>query len=503
MNINFWQRFRKIETILLGVLLYCIVLVYTYHYLQIANKCGFLSADEIFYYIEAKAVSVHNIYQTPLSLDGNTSLIGDFGFHGIAYAIKDGWLSKVFFHAQDPPLVFINFLTCLATLALILLFKPFSFNTRLKIALVVATHYILYSFTLSSMQETIQFFFAVLALRTLYLLYQSPSPLSAGREGSGGLGRVTYLIIIIIAITFRFSWFMWGLGLLPLATNFKTFVKWLLITICLTAFGILLVRYIHAAYPYSDAALNRLLNTENLSPIDSIAIVWQNFMQNIRWFLIPNGEKLITTCMRYLFLSLLLINSWFAVKKRNRFTIACTLIALAYFVSCCAFNSVVGTGENDERGLAILNPLLAFSLIGNCNSIIFYPIIVIQLLLFPNVVAKKNSYYMSVIPFITSPTERISRAASYSKISDLITDEENVVILLPKQFVLNGNPNYIFDFPLITGKGYPIHYRIFIDGNDLRKTHPAKYLLSDQERNDSNYKLIYGDRYIHLYRILN
>src|SRR3989337_2655247 len=113
-NSSNWAKFKKSETILLGILLYFIVLVYAYQYLKIAGKYGVFSPDEFFYYIEAKGIAAYNIYQTPLSLDGNTSFIGDFGSHGISYAIKDGWLSKLFFNAQDPPMVWINFLTCMS-----------------------------------------------------------------------------------------------------------------------------------------------------------------------------------------------------------------------------------------------------------------------------------------------------------------------------------------------------------------------------------------------------
>lgn len=222
MNVNFLQQFRKTETIMLGILLYGIVLIYAYQYSLIADKYEPWTTDEWFYYIEAKAISAHNLYTPPASFDGNTSYIGDFGFHGISYAIKDGWLAKLFFQAEDPPMVWINFLTCMSMLALILLYKPFSLNTRLKIALVVATHYVLYQFTLSYMQETIQFLFAILALRILNLLYNGP-------HESTSKYLYYYLILLIIAITFRASWFIWGLGLLPLAKNYKDFTKWMLL----------------------------------------------------------------------------------------------------------------------------------------------------------------------------------------------------------------------------------------------------------------------------------
>lgn len=492
MDTSKWPKFRKVETILLGLVLYSILLVYTYQYLHIENKYLISSPDEIFYYIEAKAISAHNIYQTPLSLDGNTSFIGDFGSHGISYAIIDGWLAKLFFHAQDPPMIWINFLTCLSMLALILLFKPFSLNTRLKIALVVATHYVLYTYTISYIQETIQFLFAVLALGVLYRLYEQKNPATSNY-------LYYYLIVIIIAITFRYSWFIWGLGLLPLASHFKKLTKWILVLIGLMAFAIFIGRYIYAPYPYEEIVAYRIIRTENLSIFDSLIIVWQKFMQNLQLFLTPNA-RFATTCMRYLLLVLLITNTWFAVMKRNRFTIACTLIGWGYLFSCLAFYFLVA--KADERVLAILNPLLAFSLIGACNSFIFYPVIAIQLLLFPGVVETRNQSYLSFVSAKAALDEKFSREASYSKIKDLINDDHSVVVSLPIKLTWHRRPNYLVDFPLVTKKGHPIHYTMLVDGNDLRKIHHPQYKIASHPIDDARYQLIYSDNWMHFYRIL-
>ncbi len=551
MNTAFWQRLSKTENIILGIVLYGIVMVYTYQYSKIANKYVLIDEDEIFYYMEAKAISAHNIYQSPISYHGNNSIIGAFGPHGFSYAVKNGWLAKIFFHAQDPPLLLINFLTFLITLTLILIFKPFSINTRLKIALIVATHNVLYSYTLSYMQETIQFLFAVLAVSALYLLYQTPKPklnspegrnyqllnhvtgfihqlitnlkMNAGRfysyfkrtvnlqvrrssppHGAGSERLLaSFLIVIIIAITFRYSWFIWGLGLLPLASNLKNFTKWLLIVIGLMAFGLFIGHYLCAPYPKADLAGYNLVTGESFLILNSLTIIWQKFTQNLQVFLTPD-KSLILTCMRYLLLVLLIINSVFAIVKRNRFTIACTLIGWSYFIACLALYYIFG--QTDQRILALLNPLLAFSLIGSSNSFIFYPIIAIQLMLFPKVIEERNDSYNRSITAIDPPDIRISREASYSKIKDLITDDDHdndAVIVLPMRFVYFAR-NYIVNFPLVTKEGNNIHYYSkMVSGNDRRNTHHPNYIFADKEIENSSNQLIYSDRWMYLYRILN
>lgn len=301
------EKFNKAETIVLSIMLYGVILVYLYQYSKIADKYHPFTTDEFFYYIEARAVADENIYQTPASLDGNTSYIGDFGFHGISYAVKDGWLAKLFFHTEDPPLLLINLLTSMGLIALILLFKRFSLNTRLKIALVVASHYVLYSYTLSYMQETIHYFIAVLALEALYLVYLTPINTLSKH-------LYYYLTLLILAITFRYGWFMWGLGLLPFSNNVKSFVKWLSLTVVLLAFGVFCSRYILAPYPYNEIVADQIMRSEEFSILNSIKIVWDRFTHNAQLFFSP-AESLITTCMRYLMVILLLVSAWYAIKK--------------------------------------------------------------------------------------------------------------------------------------------------------------------------------------------
>ncbi len=539
MNTSNWAKFRRIETIILSILLYSILLLYVYQFSKIANKPRSMEQDEIFYYMEAKAISAHNIYNTPISYDGFTSTIGNFGAHGICYPIKDGWLAKIFFQSQDPPMVWNNFLITMITMSLILLFKAFSLNTRLKIALTVATNNILYTSTLSYMQEPIHFLLALLALRLLYLLYHPSAPTMASQKqvsnsrlnqllwiirrsipnGNCRVGSFTssyhpirgsherhlalYLILIILAITFRYSWFIWGLGILPLATNFKNFKKWTLIFIGLLTFGILINNFFVAPWPYvyEGGDASTFISGEKSTILDSLITIWQKFTQHLKLFFTPDQIP-ANTFMRYLFLAMLIINTWFAIVKRSRFTIACTLIAWAYLFACLAFYLLVAA--NDLRILSSINLLLTFSLIGTCNSYIFYPIIAVQLLLFPAVIERRNNELIS-LTCVDSPEVQNSRKSSFSKIKELVTDidaDNDVVIVLPIQFVYFMS-YYFVNFPLINDKDIPIHYSVIIAGQGFSKTHPPNYVFASQLIDDSNYKLIYSDKWMILYQILN
>jgi hypothetical protein len=229
-----------------------------------------------------------------------------------------------------------------------------------------------------------------------------------------------------------------------------------------------------------------------------VNIIYQKFSHNLQLFLTP-AEIFSTTCMRYLLLALLVINSWYAIVKRNKFTIACSLIGWTYLIACLAFYAVYW--GYDERALAVLNPLLAFSLIGNFNSLVFYPIIAIQLWLFPGIVETTKTRNMESISVNSPSADRISQEASYSKLKDLITDDHSVVVAIDVAFILHGTTNYFVDFPLVNSKGYPIHYRIYLEGIDLRGTHPAQYILVTN--NDTNNdKLHYSDRWMKLYKLI-
>lgn len=485
-----WDKLKKWDTLLLSVLLCGIVFIYILEFSKIANKNGVFGPDEFFYYLEAKAVSAHNIYQTPLSLDGNTSIIGDFGSHGICYALKDGWLSKLLFQSDDPPGIFINLLTFLITLLLILLFKPLEFNTRVKIALIVCTYHIVYYYTLSYMQETIQFLFAVLALRTLYMVYNSPNPKT-------NKYIYYYLIIILIAIAFRYGWFIWSLGLLPLAVNIKDFMKWMGIIMGVMLFALFIGKYIYAPYPYEEIVAYKIIGDDSISIIDSLMIVLKKFLNNLNLFITPD-KSIVTTAMRYLLLVLLLLSTWFSIEKRNKFTIACTIISWGYLLACLALYFL--DQKADERVLAVLNPLLAFSLVGAGKSYIFYPIIIVQLFVFPTTLKERNENLDYALWAINTPEEKISRIESYIKIRSLVAQDKEVVINVSISFAMYAK-NFFIDFPLTTASGYPIHYYLYVNGSNIRGKYIPQYSVSGTQTFNPNEELIYSDKWMYLYKI--
>lgn len=495
MKTSIAKLWRTNETLVLSIFVYGVLLTYIYQYSQIANKNSIFGTDEFFYYMEAKAIAVYNIYQTPFSLDGNTSIIGDFGSHGISYAIKDGWLSKLFFHSNDPPLVFINFITCLSTFLLILMFKPIGMKARLKIALALLLHNVLYSYTLSYMQETIQFLFAIIALRLLYLIYL---PSNKGNNKY----IYYYLLVVAIAVTFRYSWFVWGLGVLPIAMdNSNKFTKWIVVMIYLTGLAMFIGKYIYAPYPYGKIVAYRILNTDHMSLTDILIAMWQKFTENIKLFIFPQSG-FISVCMRLCLIPMLFLNTWLAISKRNKFVIACTTIAWTYLLMYLIFYFL--TAGADERPFGILFPLLVFPLIGICDSAIFYPVITIQLFLFPSIVTQVNQYTSNAIANNASQNERAEKIASYSNIKDLILDNKNTSVDLSFRFAITSK-NCFTDFPLKNSRGYPIHYRAFVNGpdSDIRKNHIAEYLFTDIAINDTtNYKLLYNDRWMYFYKIV-
>jgi hypothetical protein len=226
-------------------------------------------------------------------------------------------------------------------------------------------------------------------------------------------------------------------------------------------------------------------------------LIGQKFVHNLQLFITPT-ERPGTTYMRYLLLVLLITNTYYAIAKRNKFTVVCTFISWGYFFANLAFYYVYW--GYDERALAVLNPLLAFSLINNCNSFIFYPIIAVQLWVFPLIVDVTKERIESSIAINAPTPERISREATYSKIKDLIQDNHNVVIASDMGFILHASPNYFVNFPLVTNKGYPIHYKFFREGKDLRGTHPANYIFVTPNTPLKDKELIYGDRWMFLYR---
>lgn len=486
---NHWVHYK---TIVLSLLLYIVALTYIYQAFNIENKYSIFSPDEIFYYHEAKAISAHNIYQTPLSLDGNTSFIGNFGSHGISYAVLDGLMSKLLLQPDSPPIMWINLLLALATLFLVLLYKEISYTTRLSISLIIASHYVFFTFTLSAMQETVHFLLAVIALRILYKIYRQANTISNKLI-------FHYIAIVLIAITFRYSWFLWGIGLLPLFWNKKTIIKWIFIMAGLLLFSLFIGRYIYAPYPYEEITVYRILRTENISLLEACKLIIQQFFDNITTYLTPTGVRTSTVCMRYLLLILLITNSVFAYIKRDKFIIACILIGWSYFVICMALYFL--TWQADERILALLTPLTAFSFINVLNSTIHYPVIIFQLLLLPTIINDREESYINPVSNEIIEMERQKKEAAFIKMKNLITDESDVVISLPIKLTWHYRPNYIVNMPFVTNKGYAIHYRLHVNGSDLRKTHKANYLIEFTSVLSQEKQLLYNDDLFYFYKL--
>lgn len=180
--------------------------------------------------------------------------------------------------------------------------------------------------------------------------------------------------------------------------------------------------------------------------------------------------------------------------------IACSLIAWTYFFAALAFYHVYWA--YDERALGVLTPILAFSLIGIHNSWIFYLAITVQLFLLPATIKETNERNQIAQADNEITEERLTRLATYAKIKDLITEEEDVVVAISLKFVVHGSPDYFTHFPITNSKGYKIHYRMFLEGADLRGTHIPKYVMTTRPSPPSEpHDLVYTDSYMCLYRI--
>jgi hypothetical protein len=135
---------------------------------------------------------------------------------------------------------------------------------------------------------------------------------------------------------------------------------------------------------------------------------------------------------------------------------------------------------------------------------LFYLVLAVQLFLFPAVVKETSDRNLSAINTNLASDERTSRKTSYSKIKDLILDEDRTVISIGVGFVIHGSPDYFLDLPLVNSKGYPLHYRMYLKGSDLRQNQKIKYVLNvDDTRPNVPNELIYADKWMHLYKITN
>ncbi len=126
----------------------------------------------------------------------------------------------------------------------------------------------------------------------------------------------------------------------------------------------------------------------------------------------------------------------------------------------------------------------------------------VQLFVLPATVIETNERNKSAQADNEITEEWLSRNRTYAKMKELITEEEDVVVAITLKFVVHSSPDYFTHFPLTNSKGYKIHYRMFLEGADMRGTHKPKYVMTTRPSPPSEpHDLVYTDRYMCLYRI--
>lgn len=402
--------------------------------------------DEFLYYLEAKNISAHHNYHTPITFDGVVSKIGSFGIHGWGYAVVDGWLGKIF-NAQDPSVLISNCLLLLITLIIIFRFKELSLSERWLLSALLLSHHVILRYTFSFYQETLQFLFGFIMAYQLYCMYRK-TDMPTRKE------LLWYVATVLLYTQFRYNGFLWIFGLTPLL-QYKSLRWWVIGAIPLFfVYGLLSNALFVAPFPYPEAFNYVFADAIKTKPLgELIAWFWQHFVQNIRTFLFDH-ESTHKMIMRYTFLGLSCLSTWYAWKGKDRLLIAAAALSWVYFFSTAALQGAM-YWEYDQRALAVLSCIHAFVLI-RLNNFWWSSLTILASLYTFWMVKTECDFTIAQSQYINQSNP--FNPADEATIANALAASEAPVVQIPLDLVLFNQPNKIIHFPLENSNGKPIGY---------------------------------------------
>jgi hypothetical protein len=448
----FKLKYFHIELNALSLICLGLIAFYLFRFFSFGIPYMPYGTDEFLYFLEAKNISLHLNWDTPVSFDGVLSKWGDFGIHGWAYGTYNAFIAWLSFSPSNPNLVLANVL--LIAFAIFSIVRNNSFNSTQKagfISLILSFHVVL-RYTFTFYQESLQILFGVLLSSLLIAIYSS---IDAKKRAI----LITQFILLILLYTqFRYNGFLWGFGLAPLFLIDKKYLNFILISIpALCIYGFLSNTLWVAPFPYDTAFNYVFIEAIQQKPFGEL-LQWfmEHWMGNINEFLFEH-ENWYKAVMRYTFLGMSGWVTYIALKQKKALDIAIAAIAWMYFITNTALYDV--HWEYDQRTLAIAMVLLFAWAIHSLPKQYIIGLILFNLIPFVPVMRECNDTLQNTLALNNNPV-RNQRIAAFEQIAK--TDlGENPIVLSPVELILFNHSNEVMYLPLQDNAGHPILYSFF------------------------------------------
>jgi hypothetical protein len=407
--------------------------------------------DEYGYVLDARSFAANGTLHAARVKEESVSRVFAAGTHGPAYILLQGTLARV---AGDPVALSLwpNVVALALALVLVLAF-PATLAERLAIVLLLLLHFAVFLYAFTWMVESVQVPFAVGATLLLVSLYRAPRDSAVFRRR-----LVAWIVLLLVLSTFRATYALWALGLLPLARDRRELVRHALLTAAVVVAATLAMQVLSAPNPYwpLSRAVALLRSGEVATPLAMLA---RNVAVNARRYFVDETQgQVFYLAMKWLVVVLGVALAVGAVRRRDRLALAAVLILGAHLTLLFGLYDAHTWREHRHLAPAFYALTIVLVLDGwRRTTAVLYVVLV---LLFPFVVAYATRRIIPERRFVAAQlAEQSGLRAALAQLADVVEADADgpVTVLHAKGFYRNLSV-FPLALPVRSAAGRPIRY---------------------------------------------
>lgn len=449
--------------------------------------------DENLYIASSKIFYEATSLKAPFSLNEERSRILLTHWYGPWYHIIYGAVAKIFNSSDGFHIVFMNIIFVFLSLLFFIVFLKTNYlDSILVITFFLGSYCLLLTF--SYFPEMMIVFWSTLLSILLFNYYKDPENKTA---------LMMFLLSLIIAITFRITFLLWFLALLPQSNNLKSLVKNLGLVVLGVLFTVLYVYFFNAKYTAGIFGSLSRLQVFNFSDVFQIVITY--VFSNLKVFLSSYSDVyfIVINIVIFFFISYLYV--------KDKLILAISLVIISHII--ITITLYVLEDYYLMRQLSIVLPLLVLGVIYS-KSISMKLLVLSILIFFLPIFARKTLRDINTRKekYEIFNVQQPEIKKSFSEIKNIVDPYKDNIVLL---YWPEHGHMILSHLPYTNISGYTITYTSNMERNDLvgndeeeifKRYNKMKidYILSKNElRKIKNIELIKKTRYFHLYKLLD
>jgi hypothetical protein len=386
-------------------------------------------------------------------------------------------------------------------LVLVLVF-PLSLVQRLAIAVLLLLHFAVPIYALTWMVESWQVLFAVVATLLLVGVHRA----DRARDAAAFRSRlVLFVAVLLVLASFRVTYALWALGLVPLARDRRELVRWALLAAAVVGVAVLATGLVSAPNPYwpLSRATRALAEGHVVAPV---ALLARNLAKNLaRYFGAGSQAGAFYLAMKYVVVLLGAAALVEAVRKRDRLLLGACLVLGAHLA--LLFLLYDAHTFREHRHLAPAFYALVIALVVAREKALCAALYVAELALLPSVHGYATERILAERRWVGVQWEaHADQLESVARIADVVSRASGgpVTILHAKEIYRNLSLLPLA-LPVRSAAGQPIRYTANLGATpDWRRFGrvPIDYVLAPADRPPlPGWELVFAGDGVALYRV--